>query len=324
MSVIERKRRLGWSGDFSSMLLLLAMCSTYFLDAMLLVMASVWPLISHHWHTLLFSVIVFTSLALPPLPLSRFRCSSFMQRLGKYFDLEYVFDTEGGYGALSKWPKRFIVAMGPHGVVPVTAWAVGSDPSAILYGPTAVANVLLRMPLIHGIVCGLYKVIPSTRKSIMKVLSSGQNVMLYPGGIAEIFVNSPTKEKLYWRNRKGIVRVAMVWSKRAVEYLHAGGRCRHTAAVFFGSNVHVHLDRHRQSRRSDIPLLGSVARGLLRQMGTAHPQTGEGSLPRRQPIRASARSQAQPRTGGRVPPETATTRTRSVRSTPLDKRKLHS
>eukprot|EP01067_Filipodium_phascolosomae_P000534 Filipodium_phascolosomae@DN1408_c0_g1_i1.p1 len=137
-------------------------------------------------------------------------------------------DTEGGYGALSKWPKRFIVAMGPHGVVPVTAWAVGSDPSAILYGPTAVANVLLRMPLIHGIVCGLYKVIPSTRKSIMKVLSSGQNVMLYPGGIAEIFVNSPTKEKLYWRNRKGIVRVAMEGGADILPLYFLGQTCMFT------------------------------------------------------------------------------------------------
>eukprot|EP00918_Siedleckia_nematoides_P032467 GHVU01070453.1.p1 GENE.GHVU01070453.1~~GHVU01070453.1.p1 ORF type:complete len:188 (-),score=24.45 GHVU01070453.1:147-710(-) len=76
-------------------------------------------------------------------------------------------------------------------------------------GPTAAADVVRRMPIMRQIF-GVFGVIRPDAQSIRQTLQDDKHVILYPGGVAELFLNDRKKEELYFQKRKGCVRVAMV------------------------------------------------------------------------------------------------------------------
>jgi 2-acylglycerol O-acyltransferase 2 len=56
-------------------------------------------------------------------------------------------------------------------------------------------------------VIGIFGLIDASRKSLTSRLTKGKSFVLYPGGIAELFLSSPTKEAIF--ARKGFIRLAL-------------------------------------------------------------------------------------------------------------------
>ena len=84
--------------------------------------------------------------------------------------------------------------------------------------PSAVASSLFRTPLLKNIM-GIFGLIPASSSSLKKHFHStvtgvsnpniARSVVLYPGGIAELFKSSRNEERLYLSRRKGFIKIAL-------------------------------------------------------------------------------------------------------------------
>lgn len=123
------------------------------------------------------------------------------------FDLESVI--EGRVEDLDP-SLRYIACWGPHGIIPMAGyigftWFQMMLPQ--LFGVSAVASILLRLPLFRQFLMW-NGAISADGPSIRSALTS-KNVSILPGGIAELMLSSREHEKLYIKQRAGIVRVAI-------------------------------------------------------------------------------------------------------------------
>ncbi|TYZ66573.1 hypothetical protein PybrP1_010055, partial [[Pythium] brassicae (nom. inval.)] len=110
--------------------------------------------------------------------------------------------------------KRYIFGFHPHGILILSriatyggTWeAVFPGISVRLLGASAVFHV----PLAREI-CLWLNAVDASRSTAEKVLKSGRSVMVYPGGIPEIFLTEPeSKEnKVLLKNRLGFVKLAI-------------------------------------------------------------------------------------------------------------------
>lgn len=85
---------------------------------------------------------------------------------------------------------------------------------------TAVAGALLSCPIVKHMV-GIYELTEASSKSLRKKLSLGGiegSVILYPGGIAEIFQCSDTQEALVLNSRKGFIKLALTTASKYHTY----------------------------------------------------------------------------------------------------------
>ena len=113
--------------------------------------------------------------------------------------------------------KRVIGCMHPHGVFPfVSVCAVTSTLQAkdgfgdgILDLPTAVANVIRTMPILKDVV-GVFGCIDASGSYLKSRLQRRKgSVVLYVGGMVELFYASPKKETVFLKKRKGFVKLAL-------------------------------------------------------------------------------------------------------------------
>ena len=113
--------------------------------------------------------------------------------------------------------KRVIGCMHPHGVFPfVSVCAVTSTLQArdgfgdgILDLPTAVANVIRTMPILKDVV-GVFGCIDASGSYLKSRLQRRKgSVVLYVGGMVELFYASPKKETVFLKQRKGFVKLAL-------------------------------------------------------------------------------------------------------------------
>jgi hypothetical protein len=137
-----------------------------------------------------------------------------MRQMPKYFDYTEVleFTDEEVLEYCSKRPT--ILVMAPHGVISYAgicsglvdyAGAIRND-TILQRFPTAVATVVLQLPILKHVV-GMFGLIDASRKRLAKHLESGKSCVLYPGGIAELFLSSPQEEHIL--ARKGFIRLAL-------------------------------------------------------------------------------------------------------------------
>ncbi|CAM9341366.1 unnamed protein product [Phaeothamnion confervicola] len=129
-----------------------------------------------------------------------------MKCILKYHEFEAVMEiSDAELDKLSE-TRRFIFAAQPHGVMSVVGicYAVYYAPKRI--PPTAVASVLLKVPILKH-VFGTFHLVDASRRSLTKVLKR-DSVVVYVGGIAELFLSSATEERLY-AARKGFVKLAL-------------------------------------------------------------------------------------------------------------------
>jgi len=95
----------------------------------------------------------------------------------------------------------------PHGVISMAGISIGSF-FELRTCHTAVASAVMRMPLLRQLI-GVFGICESSRHEMNKTLLSKSDVVLYPGGLAELFLSDFDKEVLYFEARKGCVKLAM-------------------------------------------------------------------------------------------------------------------
>ncbi len=163
-----------------------------------------------------YALIYATPLLLSIVTPSKFMpwLADYMKPMLDYFDYEEVLEyTNEEAVKAANSGKKFIFGMQPHGVVSfvsLCSWV--NAPPEVRCVPTAVASVLLSFPILKNVM-GIYGLTPASSSNIKRVLQKGVGIkgciVLYIGGIAELFKTCPEEERLYLKNRKGFIKIAL-------------------------------------------------------------------------------------------------------------------
>ncbi|CAN0406775.1 unnamed protein product, partial [Laminaria digitata] len=73
--------------------------------------------------------------------------------------------------------------------------------------PTCAASVIQRIPILKH-VFGVFGLVGASSHSMTKTLKTS-SIVLYVGGIAELFMSTPAEERLFVGKRKGFIKLAM-------------------------------------------------------------------------------------------------------------------
>jgi hypothetical protein len=180
------------------------------------VVAAAYFLATRSWldpWTLLFVVPVVVSVLIPPIPTPNLLATPFFKNILKYVDFEEVLETTDEELEVLTKDRNYIYATQPHGVMSVAgvAYAIHSAPRSI--PPTAAASVILSMPILKH-VFGMFHLVDASKRQLVKVLKRpfgrpDSSVVVYIGGMAELFLSHHNVEHLYIKKRKGFIKLAM-------------------------------------------------------------------------------------------------------------------
>ncbi|GFH52178.1 hypothetical protein CTEN210_08654 [Chaetoceros tenuissimus] len=131
-----------------------------------------------------------------------------------YFDYEEVLETSNDdCRKLLKEGKKFILAFQPHGVVSfcsLCSWI--NAPVDIRQIPTAVASAVLKFPILKNVM-GIFGLTDASSSNVKRILQKGKGIkgciVIYVGGIAELFLTCDEEERLYLQKRKGFIKIAL-------------------------------------------------------------------------------------------------------------------
>ena len=135
----------------------------------------------------------------------------------EYFDsYEQVHETSPVHmlDQLMKHDVPYIFAAQPHGVISFTGMlsAVASPPEIRGLIPTAVADALLYTPLLKHVM-GVFALMSASKASLLSHFQRNKgvrgSVVLYIGGMAELFLSSEHEERLYLKKRKGFIKLSL-------------------------------------------------------------------------------------------------------------------
>lgn len=136
----------------------------------------------------------------------------------------------------------------PHGVISfggICSGLAGSDfglnlrQEVIDRFPTAVASVVIQFPIMKHVI-GMFGLLDASKKSLTRRIKAGKSFVLYPGGIAELFLSSPKEEMILVR--KGFIKLALTSGADVIPL------------YLFGNTTVLEVMRH--------PLLMSISRTL--------------------------------------------------------------
>lgn len=171
--------------------------------------------------TYIFSLPLIISAIIPPIKAKTFLHSYWVKCILDYFDYEEIFEVDdekllemvenrkntvgGGCGS-------FIFAAQPHGVLSFGGICAGinADPRFNDIA-TAAAGAVMKTPVVKHVI-GLFELVDASAKTLKKRLWKGGmsgTTVLYPGGIAELFMCSDDEEVLYLQERKGFIKLAL-------------------------------------------------------------------------------------------------------------------
>jgi hypothetical protein len=168
-----------------------------------------WPSMTF---ALLFASPVIISALVPPI--------SSPWLLGKlspmldYFQFEQIVETNPiDVRESMKKGKSYILAVQPHGVLSLCGMcsAIYADREFQGTIPTGVASILLNTPILKHVM-GIFYLISASKSSLKKQFKKGGikgTVVLYVGGMAELFLSSVDEETLYLKKRKGFIKLAL-------------------------------------------------------------------------------------------------------------------
>lgn len=129
-----------------------------------------------------------------------------------YFQFESITEDEKHLRDTIASGTKYIFACQPHGVLSFcgmcSAISVTTDVQSV---PTAAASVVLSMPLLKNLM-GIFNLIDASSGSIRRNFKKGGMggcVVIYIGGIAELFKSCRTEERLYLSKRKGFIKMAL-------------------------------------------------------------------------------------------------------------------
>lgn len=146
--------------------------------------------------------------------------ADYLRPMLDYFDYEEILESsnqdllellnknkEGSGG------RKFILAMQPHGVISFTSlcsWVAAPPEFKVI--KSAVASAILRVPILKNVM-GIFYLTSASGDNIRQILREGQGldgcIVLYVGGMAELFKSSRKEERLYLKKRKGFIKVAL-------------------------------------------------------------------------------------------------------------------
>ena len=130
-----------------------------------------------------------------------------------YFDYEEIHEiSDAAMLAHFATGKSFVLAAQPHGVISFTGMC-----SAVYCVDefrkikTAVASVLMSVPILKHVL-GIYGLVDASAGSLKRHFKKGGvhgSIVIYIGGIAELFKSSRKEERLYLNERKGFIKMAL-------------------------------------------------------------------------------------------------------------------
>ena len=147
------------------------------------------------------------SIVVPPQP------SLFVLRLLRpmldYFDFETIHLDEKNIRSNMANGTNYLFAAQPHGVLSFVGMCAAVDrPEDTKLVPTAAASVVLQIPILKHLM-GIFNLVDASASSIKRILNKGGSVLIYIGGIAELFKSCRTEERLYLAKRKGFIKLAL-------------------------------------------------------------------------------------------------------------------
>ena len=105
--------------------------------------------------------------------------------------------------------KTYLIPAQPHGVLSFCGICSAiSSPEFIPLFKSAVASAVLYTPIIKHVM-GIFGLCDASKASLRRELKSS-SVILYVGGIAELFLCSSVEERLFLKNRKGFIKLALM------------------------------------------------------------------------------------------------------------------
>ena len=184
----------------------------YFLSPLYILLAI--AAISLQWSTgsILFALPIVVSALVPPIPspwlLKR------MSPMLDYFEYEQIIEEKPiDVRQNMRAGKPYILAVQPHGVLSLCGMcsAVATEKEFQGTIPTGVASALLATPILKHVM-GIFYLISASKSSLKKQFKKGGiegTVVLYVGGMAELFLSSVEEETLYLKKRKGFIKLAL-------------------------------------------------------------------------------------------------------------------
>lgn len=207
-------------------------------------------------YTVLF---LFSTLALPARPVlwSSFNRSWIFKTWREYFNFSYLFEQHLDHD------KHYIFCEFPHGAVPLSPLIAGTLCQTLFPGFSIfslAATSVFHIPFWRHFVAWIGSM-PASRANFKRLLQKG-SVAVIIGGIAEMYMQDATKERIKLRTRKGFVRMALEEGAAIVPVYHFGN----TQLLDFGPQS-----------------LSGLSRKWRVSMGALHGRWGL-PLPRRRPL----------------------------------------
>lgn len=128
-----------------------------------------------------------------------------------YFEYEHILESSpvDTRQRIIDGKENYLIVAQPHGVLSFTGICSGAVyPEFLVPIKTAVASAVLYTPIIKHVM-GIFGLCDASKGSLKKQLKK-TSVVLYVGGIAELFLSCPTEERVFLKKRKGFIKLALV------------------------------------------------------------------------------------------------------------------
>ncbi|KAJ1621715.1 hypothetical protein T492DRAFT_619040 [Pavlovales sp. CCMP2436] len=138
------------------------------------------------WVPLLISICV------PPIAAPWLLRLWLFQCLPKYFQYKEILEIDDASLRERMKQRPFIFTALPHGVISfggICSAVVRASSPVLLEMPTAAASVILKFPFMKNVL-GVFGLVDASKGPLMKRLRANKHVVLYLGGIAELFLFS--------------------------------------------------------------------------------------------------------------------------------------
>mmetsp|Transcript_26538 Transcript_26538/g.44427 ORF Transcript_26538/g.44427 Transcript_26538/m.44427 type:complete len:339 (-) Transcript_26538:234-1250(-) len=185
---------------------------TYVIAPIWVITAIVAPFVlPFNWYSMLLYVPVVVSALIPPIPSGYMLKSWPFKYMPAYFDFTEISETSDAEIKELLATKRVIFTAQPHGVFTFGGACAGVEWGKRFWDPadcpTTVANVVMKFPLVKHAV-GIFGTCDASPRTLKKTLAK-RSVVLYPGGISELFLCDEKEERLFVKKRKGFIKVAL-------------------------------------------------------------------------------------------------------------------
>lgn len=162
---------------------------------------------------LLLSLPLLISILLPPMA-STTIVSTWLKPMLSYFQYqESLAQSNAELLDYAQNHRKFILCFQPHGVISYVGFCAAiSMPPELRPMQSAVASSLLQTPILKHLI-GIFGLTNASKTNLIHQFTNQPGIhgciVLYVGGIAELFKCSRTEERLFLSKRKGFIKLAL-------------------------------------------------------------------------------------------------------------------